>query len=267
VSDPRHQIVSAAVDELSPHPKNPRVGDVEAIADSLRAHDQYRPIVVQAATGHVLAGNHTLKAAKSLGWTNIDAVVLDVDDEQALKILLVDNKSGDDSTYDNQLLLEVLGDLPDLEGTGYDSTDLELLAFDVNDTEPVEMPRAVESNGGEVSPAEQIVWGYLQFGTRRVTLTAVEVERLNALHDLFVEAESTDVGWGHAIADGLDERLGVDSEALAVERLNDASRILRAGKRGRAEVDGSTKFSGLDDDEDELPGELVEGDELDEDAA
>src|SRR4051794_41123353 len=167
VSQPRHQIISAGIAELSPHPKNPRVGDIDAIADSLRAHDQYRPIVVQASSGHVLAGNHTLKAAKSLGWTHIDAVVLDVDDEQALKILLVDNKSGDDSTYDNAILLDVLNDLPSLEGTGYDSTDLELLAFDVHEQAPVEMPRAVDANGGEDPTAAQVVWGYIQFGTRR----------------------------------------------------------------------------------------------------
>lgn len=252
------------IDALREHPSNPRIGNVDLIADSLREHGQYQPVVVQKATGHVLVGNHRLKAARSLGWTEIDAIELDVDDDRAKRILLMDNKSSDDSSYDNAILLSVLEELPDLEGTGYDSTDLELLAFDLNDQEPVEMPRAVESNGGEASNAEQIVWGYIQFGSRRVTLTAIEVERLNALHDLFVEAESTDVGWGHAIADGLDERLGVDSEPLAVERLNDASRILRAGKRGRPEVDSATKFTGLHDldaaSEDELPGELVEGD-------
>jgi ParB-like chromosome segregation protein Spo0J len=271
VSDPSQQIVSVPVDALIEHPNNPRIGDPEGIADSLRAHGQYKPLVVQESTGRVLAGNHTLKAARSLGWTEVNVVHVDCDDEQALKILLIDNKSGDDSTYDNAILLEVLQELPDLDGTGYDSTDLELLAFDVNDQAPVEMPRAVDANGGEAPTADQVVWGYIQFGTRRVTLTAVEVERLNALHDLFVEAESTDVGWGHAIADGLDTRLEVDSEQLAVERLNDASRILRAGKRGRAQVDGSTQFSGLADldaaDEDDLPGELVEDDFDDEDAA
>ena len=247
------------VTAIKEHPRNPRVGDVDLVADSMREHGQYQPIVIQASTGYVLVGNHRLKAARSLGWTQIDAVTLDVDDDRALRILLMDNKSSDDSSYDNALLFDVLSELPDLEGTGYDSTDLELLAFDVNEQEPVEMPRAVDCNGGETSPAEQIVWGYLQFGTRRVTLTAVEVERLNALHDLFVAAESTDVGWGHAIADGLDERMGADSEALAVERLNDASRILRAGKRGRAEVDADTKFSGLDDlADDELADDQLE---------
>ena len=48
---------------VQPHPRNVRQGDVGAIATSLSTHGQYRPIVVQESTGHILAGNHTYKAA------------------------------------------------------------------------------------------------------------------------------------------------------------------------------------------------------------
>lgn len=57
--------------QLHTHHKNPRRGDVQAIADSLRVNGQFRPIVVNRGTHtgrpmEVLAGNHTLMAARDL---------------------------------------------------------------------------------------------------------------------------------------------------------------------------------------------------------
>jgi DNA modification methylase len=124
--DPRLRVISVGVEDVHPHPKNPRVGDVDAIADSLEAHGQYRPIVVQRSTGYVLAGNHTLKGARRLrdrgqpGWDRIDAVVLNVDDVEAARIMLVDNRTADLGTYDDGVLVALLRELPDLSGTGYD---------------------------------------------------------------------------------------------------------------------------------------------------
>lgn len=125
------------VDQLIPHPKNPKVGDIDQIAASLTIHGQYRPIVVQTSTKHVLAGNHTLAAAKSLGWTDIAVAWVDVDDDQALRILLVDNRTSDLGRYDNDTLAELLGELEELEGTGFTFDDLEdLLPAAEPDPEP-----------------------------------------------------------------------------------------------------------------------------------
>ena len=66
-----HTIVD--IDSVEAHPKNVRQGDIGAISESLKAHGQYRPIVVDKRTNRILAGNHTWKAAKSLGWTEISA--------------------------------------------------------------------------------------------------------------------------------------------------------------------------------------------------
>lgn len=131
LADPRLRVVSVGVDDVEPHPRNPRLGDVAAIANSLMVHGQYRPIVVQKSTGYVLAGNHTLKGARRLrdngaqGWDTIDAVVLDVDDVEAKRIMLVDNRSAELGTYDDGVLAELLRELPDLEGTGYEPADLD----------------------------------------------------------------------------------------------------------------------------------------------
>lgn len=119
------------IDGVMPHPQNVRQGDVGAISESLKVHGQYRPIVIQKSTNYIIAGNHTWKAAKSLGWKEIAITFIDVDDEQALRILLMDNRSNDLATYDDSGLIELLTQLAStpesLEGTGFDGDDLDQL--------------------------------------------------------------------------------------------------------------------------------------------
>ncbi|MGW1740463.1 hypothetical protein ACWCPQ_16825 [Nocardia sp. NPDC001965] len=131
-------MTAVPVADLTPYPGNPRRGDVEVIADSLRANGQYRPIVVQTSTGHVLAGNHTLAAARSLGWKQIDVHYVDCDDETARRIVLADNRTADKGHYDIEALTALLADVPDLDGTGYTDDDLAALLASL-DTEP-ELP-------------------------------------------------------------------------------------------------------------------------------
>src|SRR5829696_8752031 len=83
------------LDELRPHPRNPRRGDLAALKESIERNGQYRPIVVNRRSMEVLAGNHTLFAAGELGWEEIAATLVDVDEEQARRILLVDNRTND----------------------------------------------------------------------------------------------------------------------------------------------------------------------------
>src|SRR5215210_3441174 len=90
---PDLQTLAVPLADLRPYDANPRRGDVEAIKASLQAHGQYRPIVVNRPTMQVLAGNHTLEAARELGWVTIAATFVDVDDEQAKRIVLVDNRT------------------------------------------------------------------------------------------------------------------------------------------------------------------------------
>lgn len=122
---------------LALYHRNPRVGNVDLIADSLRAHGQYRPVVVNRGThtgrpNEVLAGNHTLKAFRNLltsepdntAWTQMDAYVIDVDDDRAARIVLVDNRTAELGSFDTESLADLLSGLPDLAGTGYTDDDV-----------------------------------------------------------------------------------------------------------------------------------------------
>jgi ParB-like chromosome segregation protein Spo0J len=118
------QVDSVPIASLSSYPLNPRRGDIEAIAQSLKAHGQYRPIVVQYGTNFILAGNHTYKAAKKLGWKKIKVTYVDVPEERAKQIVLADNRLTDLATYNEPLLKNLLSSLPDLEGTGFSEADV-----------------------------------------------------------------------------------------------------------------------------------------------
>ena len=136
------------VEQLRPYGQNPRRGNVELIADSLRANGQYRPVVVNRRTNEVLAGNHTLAAAQLLGWDQLAATWVDVDDDAAARIVLIDNRANDLSGYDDQALAQVLDSLPDLGGTGYNDADLARLLADTEDrpelTDPDDAPAVTE---------------------------------------------------------------------------------------------------------------------------
>src|SRR5215211_1875193 len=81
-------------------------------------------IVVNRPRMEVLCGDRTLLAAREFGWSALDATFVSVDEEQAKRILLVDNRTSDLAGYDLPALADLLKDLPDLEGTGYDQAEL-----------------------------------------------------------------------------------------------------------------------------------------------
>ncbi|RJO69793.1 hypothetical protein D5S18_28240 [Nocardia panacis] len=125
-----------AVSKLTPFPGNPRRGDVPGIAESLKSNGQFRPIVVQKATGYVLAGNHTMQAAISLGWDKIDVHWVDCDHDRAKKIVLADNRLADKGRYDIAALTDLLQDVADLEGTGYTEDELNAMLDQLEPQDP-----------------------------------------------------------------------------------------------------------------------------------
>ena len=126
------------ITDLTPHPDNARQGNTDLIAQSLEHNGQYRPLVVQASTGHVLAGNHTLAAAHTLGWEHVSAQYIDVDDTAARKILLADNKTSDEATYDEDLLAQLLADLNETEGTGFTADEADDLILALSEPDPAQ---------------------------------------------------------------------------------------------------------------------------------
>ncbi len=149
-----------SLENLRRHPKNPRQGDVESIQESISANGFYGALVVQRSTGYVLAGNHRMEAAKREKADKLPVIWVDVSDEEALRILLADNRTNDVADYDNsalaQLLKDLLSETGTLEGTGYDDDALSELLGELEDHAD-----AGEDPGPELDRADELreKWG------------------------------------------------------------------------------------------------------------
>lgn len=123
------QIEKRVVADLKAAEYNPRKdlkpGDAEyeKLKRSIQEFGYVEPVIWNKRTGVVVGGHQRLKVMKDLGYTEVDCVVVDLDEakEKALNIAL--NKiSGE---WDNDLLASLL---KDLDGSGYDIT---LTGFDL----------------------------------------------------------------------------------------------------------------------------------------
>jgi hypothetical protein len=120
------------IETLLPLEKNPRIGDVDAIAASYAEFGQVKPIVAKKnddGTATVIAGNHQLEAAKMLGWDKVAVVYLDGDDSRAVAFALADNRTVELGYSEPEVLYELItavsDDYPELlEGLGWDEFEI-----------------------------------------------------------------------------------------------------------------------------------------------
>jgi len=106
--------LATPIEKLKLLPGNPRRGDVAAVAKSLTAFGQRKPIVARR-DGTVIAGNHTLQAARQLGWSKIAVVWVDDDDTTAKAFALADNRTAELGSYDDQLLADLIAEVRDAD--------------------------------------------------------------------------------------------------------------------------------------------------------
>lgn len=120
------------LDTLATFEGNAKIGDLPKIKASLAKLGQYKPIVVNVGThtgrpNEILAGNNTFAAARELGWEEIEIHTVDVSQEEAVEINVLDNKLSELGTYDEKALAEQLTSLADFEITGYSSEEMDKL--------------------------------------------------------------------------------------------------------------------------------------------
>lgn len=156
--------LAVPVETLTHFDGNARDHDLPLIAASLKANSQYRSIVVRRhedpnRNNVVLAGNGTLAAARDLlGWSHVAAEYVECTDQQARRIVLVDNRANDKSRYHDDKLAELLKDLEgDYEGTGFVEDDLEDLLLSL---QPMSLEQ-LEGEHGEPEPSDS--WPSVSF--------------------------------------------------------------------------------------------------------
>lgn len=182
------------LDDLALFHRNPRKGDVNAIAESLSVNGQYRLVVVNAGTLtgrplEVLAGNHTVQAARKIGMTEIAVSVIDVDEETAARIVAADNRLGDLGGYDLAALVHLLDGLEDLAGTGYTADDLDDLRDDA------ELPELLKATTDFGEGDKKKAGGNLMFRTAWTRVPEVQLELFVAALDDYEREHGDSTGF------------------------------------------------------------------------
>lgn len=127
MSDESLKVQTVQIADLMPDPQNVRTHNtknLDAIRKSLESFGQRKPIVVargNAGQMIVIAGNGTLDAAKSLGWSSVSVVELpaDWDADKARAYAIADNRTGELAEWNR---IELANALVDLDAVGWDAS-------------------------------------------------------------------------------------------------------------------------------------------------
>jgi site-specific DNA-methyltransferase (adenine-specific) len=196
-------VESLKVQDLIPDPTNARRHDeknLAAIAGSLELFGQRKPIVITDA-GVVVAGNGTLEAAKSLGWSKIDVVRVPSDwsADQVKAFALADNRSAELAVWDEQVMA---AQLVELEAAGFDIAEFGFEAVEP----PVDPESVVEDETPElpVEPKSKLGQVY-QLGRHRLMCgSSTDVQNMEELMGgVKADLVFTDPPYGVAYTGGL----------------------------------------------------------------
>ena len=130
--------------DIHPYEKNPRLNDdsVDAVANSIRDFGFRSPIIVDKDRV-IIAGHTRYKAAKKLGLKSVPVIVAeDMTPEQVEAYRIADNSAGSASTWDLDLLSDIL------QGIDFDMADYGL-DLDVVSTYEDQQTEIVEDEAPE----------------------------------------------------------------------------------------------------------------------
>jgi len=120
------------LESVKQDPRNARhhpARNLKAIMDSLDAYGQRKPIVVNAKTKTIEAGNGMWEAAQALGWDEIAVAFVKDDKAVASAYGVMDNQSALLAEWDLPTLKDLLEELDDGE------TNMELTGFTAEEIE------------------------------------------------------------------------------------------------------------------------------------
>lgn len=107
------------IDSIQQHPENNNVGDDGAIGESIDELGFFDPITVQKSSGNIITGNHSWLAYRQRGATEVPAIVYDVDDLMAKRMLVAHNKTNRRGHDDGASTLALLESIIEGAGTEY----------------------------------------------------------------------------------------------------------------------------------------------------
>ncbi|MBP6909577.1 MAG: ParB/RepB/Spo0J family partition protein [Candidatus Saccharicenans sp.] len=83
------------IDRIDPNPKQPRneLGDIQELMESIKTKGVLEPILIRSkgARFEIIAGERRYFASKNLGLEDIPCIQMDVNDQEAMEISLIEN--------------------------------------------------------------------------------------------------------------------------------------------------------------------------------
>lgn len=157
-------------DRITIAPDNPKVGDVSAIAHSIRVSGFFGFIYAQVGTDLIIVGAHRYKAGLALGMTAFPVIYWNVDDVTRRRWMLADNRYSEMGHWNDPVLAGVLDSFiiedVTLDGTGFDDDFLAGLKLSLADAP--EMPDEPAGGNGSVPPGHiRIQVGPIMFSVER----------------------------------------------------------------------------------------------------
>lgn len=161
------KIERALLSELSFYKGNARKHNEKQIGllvKSIGLFGQYRPMVVLLSSKEVLVGNALLEALRLMKFEYGDVVYVDISDDKANELSLIDNRSSELSEWDNNALADLLYKFSDEElgFVGYSGEDLSGFLDSVVQEE--ETINAVLSEKTEIVEKSEVVVKYVCTG-------------------------------------------------------------------------------------------------------
>lgn len=231
-----------AVADLRLHPRNSNMGDVGAIAESIRENDFYGAVYAwegpdaeaEGLVGAILAGNHRYMGAVREGLATLPTIWITCDATRAMRILTVDNATRDLASYDPYKQVENLDYIREhsgsLAGTGYDEDRYAELrdeaGYDIPEptgTPPDDVPDAPAP--GKALSATGDLWTLGPLGHRLLCGSSTEADDVVRLMDgAAVDLILTDPPYGVDYTGKTKRRLVIQNDDLGMDGTRDLVR-------------------------------------------
>jgi ParB-like chromosome segregation protein Spo0J len=134
------QLANLPIDELVDNPRNPNKHpdeQLERLMAELRLDGQTRPLLARAENRMLVTGHGVRLAARKLGWSHIRVLLWDVDQATADRHMLGDNRLGELSYRDDDLVAALLRDIDSTDwlASGYSAAEVDKILGDSKDRE------------------------------------------------------------------------------------------------------------------------------------
>ena len=182
------------IDKINVAPYNPRLDlrpgdkDYEKLKKSLLEYDLVEPLIWNKTTGNLIGGHQRLKVLKEFGNTQVQVSVVEFSSEKEKALNIALNKiSGD---WDIPKLKDLLEELDtgafDMEGTGFDTIEIEQLMTQFHPIEgDLPAPYSDPEFVGLDSRSKYLLLVYYNDEERVVWLKCLGLEKLQGDKRLF----------------------------------------------------------------------------------